>query len=361
VLFDAGKIPSTFLLNEDWIHPFDEWRDELDSDTISAIEWIFPTLEQAYSGLDWANIPFLPFATRAFAPITARRDHFEQAGLDPKNDFPPESQQEYIEIGEQLKADGPAEYPLHILADGGDFLDSGLPPWTVSQGGPIEGRILNEDFTDTNFTNDSWTQTFDTYHGIYADQDLAGPWSPTAPDEDVPPKMAAGDISMGHAEILTLPLWQENAPGLVEDETIMWGPHWGGPEDQPGVLDAFFLGISKKPPAVDQETWNARQDASIELMKTWLSEDFQRQIAEDFGLIPIRDDVWDDLSSQYRDDHIFNASLEMVQNTDATFAGHPSFVAIFTENAAFLQNAMRGEISTEEALQQAHEHTMDLL
>jgi ABC-type glycerol-3-phosphate transport system substrate-binding protein len=359
-MFDVGKIPSSFLLQEQWLVPFDEWRNELDSETISAIEWIFPTLERAYSGINWANIAFLPFATRCFAPLTARRDHFEAAGLSPKNDFPPKSQQEFIEIGKQLQ-DGPAQFPLYLLAEQGDMLDSGVPPWTASTGGPFEGRLLNEEVTESNFTNEAWKDTFTTYVNTYREMELSGPWTPTASDEDLIPKLASGASSMGPAEILTLTLWQEQAPELVENGTIMWGEHWGGPENQKGVLDAFFLGMARKPPAVDQSTWETRQAASLELMKTWLSKDFQRQIPEAFGLLPIREDVWEELTNQYRDDHIFNASLRMVKGTDTTFAAHPQFVSIFTENPAFMQNALRGETSPVNALEKAHQNTNSIL
>lgn len=355
--FQRGDYPTVFtseniytgpFIDGGWVVPFDDYKDQLPEETLSAMEWAMPHLRRSarFFGDKVIECP-IAFATRNM--FQGRLDHFEAAGLDP-NRFPPKDYDDLVEMATTLQQDGPADVGFQLFGAEFDWNDV-AQPWAVAKGGK-EGMYFNEDGTDTILDNDTWIETARMCREAYREHEISGPRSPTISDEDAATMVYSGDASMSMVENMNHTVFMDRAPDLMQSGDLQYGTMWEGDAGLGSIIGFFTVNITRPPE--NAENWSQKQQAGIELVKRFLSKEFQRQIPKGFGILPIRDDIWQDLDVKWGDQHGFtDVGFEMADAPVVwpTHAQSPS--AMFTIPGAYWQQMMKGELTAEEAMTQA--------
>ena len=359
VIYDSSGLLTGKYVEGDWILPFDDYMDQIDDEIIENIEWMFPDLRNRYSGFEGDKIYEIPYSFVAATPFVARTDHFEQAGLDPASDFPPENFEDLVTTATTLQNEGPGDWGFQIHGGQFDILDEILMCWTQAEGGQ-DGLFLTEDWSDTNFDNQTWKSVVSDYVEIYREHELSNGGTPSFSDENTIPLMANGSVSMTQHNFLNYPTLSDQASSLVSEGDIQYGMPWGGNEDSPALPVSKTKAILRKPDNADAATWERKQEAAINFLELWLSRDVQMTMFEDFGAIPVRQDVWSEI--ERRPSKIVETGINSIQNSKFMVSAHPQqFAIMYGDATGYFQQALSGEISPEEACDQAASAVRDLL
>ena len=356
--FKRGSYPNLYdsairwdgqFIEGGWTKPFDEFKDQFDQETIDAIKWVFPNVKKQTSGLG-GKVFELPYGFILDEPFIARVDKFEEAGLDPKKDFPPDSYKDLISTAKTLQSKSSSiEYGYQVFGCKGDASDAALPQWTVASGGE-KGLFLNEDWSDTYVDNDIWVEQLQNYVDVFRKYKLSNPKTPSACDEDVPPLMMQGSVGMSQIDFFNYPTLVQEAKGMMGSK-IKFGASWPGQKKQRAVLLPYSLGLTKKPKRADKAKWQKQEKAAIEFMKVMLSKKTQKQLFNKFGVFPVRQDVWDDIK---HNNSALRAGFKMAKQADYSWAAHPKILDIqYNIMANYIQKAFNGDLSAEKACSQA--------
>ncbi|MFP8890436.1 ABC transporter substrate-binding protein [Natrialbaceae archaeon A-CW2] len=351
VLYDSvSQFGGTFVQG-DWIYPAEEYLDELPDEIVSNIDWLLDSMRHQYRGLADDTLFEIPFGFSAEIPFIGRMDHFEQAGLNPDDDFPPSNYDELIETASALQNDGPASYGFQIHGDPLDVSTSIVPCWTVARAGE-DGLLLNQDMTDTNIDNDVWVETFQDYVDIFREHELSNPGTPAASDEEVVPQMIGEDVAMSQIDFLNQPTLMEQGGSLMDEGTIRWAPSWEGDAGERGIQLPFTLGVTRPPEGVDEDEYAKKQQAAIEFIALMLSEEVQLRMFEDYGLLPVRQDVWELLPE--RNDRLFESMIAMAEGSSYAWSAHPQITGImYSWSVPYFQEALQGNMTAQEACETA--------
>jgi ABC-type glycerol-3-phosphate transport system substrate-binding protein len=347
VLYDSVSRFGGTWVEGDWVYPFEEYSDQFDSATLDGLEWLLEVMRDQYRNYGGRAYE-VPLGFLAIEPFVARMDHFEQAGLDPSSDYPPTSVEEIVEVGTTLQEQGPGQYGFQVHGKADDATDNILPQWTLAKGGAEEGLLVDRDVTDTIVDNDVWIESVTQYVDMFREHDLSNPQTPNSGDEDVVNWMAQEQVSMSQIDFLNEPTLVERYPDLMENGTIKWAPSFGGQSGQRCLVTPFTFGITKPPDGANASQYEQKQQAAIQFLKAWMAESFQTELFANIGLLPVRDDVWEVLPE--RADNSLQSIFTMARESDFGFTAHPQqsqmLYGIF---APYVQQALRGEISPEEA------------
>jgi hypothetical protein len=364
--FENGEYPTLYLSELpysgrffDWLLPYSEWKDQLPSEVTSQLEWLNPILESAAGPLEASQYE-APVAILAQC-LLVNTSHMEEAGLDPDEDFPPESYEEEIQLAQTLQEDGPADYALEMTGstfDHNDFLD----PYWFSES--TKGKI-NDDWTDTNWNSDAAIQALERMRQITVEHDLSSPEGPTTDFEPRVPSIGRGDISMTRGNSTEHGNLLNQTPDMIESGELRWGASYTGSTGNATRLDLFTLGITTAPDGADKDEWSRKQDAAIDFVGRLLSRDFQFNLPQTVGHIPARKDPWeaslddgDDytLTAGDSNNHYTQAFWDTIQSADNAWSYHPETPNLyFNLPANHIQSMLRGEISAEEAANSIYE------
>lgn len=358
VMYDSVSTWDGQFVDGDWVYPFDEYQDQFDDETISAIEWIFPILEDQYRGFDGNNLYEVPFGFLLQIPFLVRMDHFDEAGLE-RSRFPPEDYDDLIDIATTLQEDGPGEYGYQIHGTAFDVTDCRLPNMAVAAGGE-DGLFLNDDWSDTLWDNDIWKDTVTKYVEIFTEHELSSPETPNHDDESMVQEIVSGQTSINAGDFLNHPDLMDQAGSMMETGDIQWHPQWAGDAGQMAIIQPYSLGLTRPPDGADESEWEDQQAAAIEFMKTFLAKDFQRNLFENFGLFPIRQDLWEELPEA--EHQLYRTATTMAENSEFTWSAHPQTVSIqYNLPGPHLQEALNGEKSPEQACDDIAQEVRDQL
>lgn len=346
VLFNGASQYNGRFAQGGWLVPFEEYKDEFDQETLDAIEWVLEPLRD--SERMFGKLFDVPYSLQILGAFASRVDLIEEAGLDPSNVFPPSDYNDAIETMNAVKESGVVEYPWWIYGSKFDVVDANLGHWTVAEGGQ-DGMLINEAADDVNFDNDVWKKIARQYIEIHTKHDLSGPQTPQGTDEKSVPKLLGGQTIWSHTESPNNPSFNDQAPSMVENGQIQWGAGWGGNTGQRCTIYPQTLVLTQPPDGADEAKYERKQQAAIEHMKYWLSKDFQKKLPEFAGVLPVRDDVWDELGSRpTKALEVWQSQLETV---DFIWANHPNFVEfMYNIPGPYIQDALKGNISPEEAM-----------
>lgn len=350
VVYDASSAFMGPYIGNGYIKPVSEYRSELDSEALSQIEWILPAMKQGYRGYR-EDLYEIPIGAIPQVPFMANMDHFEQAGLDPAADFPPENYEHLLQIASTLQEDGPGDIGYQIFGQAFDISDSVIPTWTVAQAGE-DGLYLNDDWTDTVVDSDPWIENTRKYVDLYREHGLSGQDTVSASGEGTVPDLANGKVSMTSPEWQDLPILLEQAPDMMESGTLRWGPSWKGESGYRGHLIIQTVGITRPQPDADEEEYRQKQQAAYDLINFWLSKDVQKTIHENYGQLPVRRDVWEEIPTKPHNG--FETVKQIATDGNLSWAAHPKTLSIVFEIIPpYLQKALQGKISAEEACTRA--------
>ncbi|MFB6105567.1 MAG: extracellular solute-binding protein [Halobacteriaceae archaeon] len=335
---------------EKWIKPFSEYQGQFSDDFLEGIEWLTPKLKEQWGGFGNDVVYEVPLGFSVQVPFVARMDHFDEAGLS-RDRFPPKSYDDLIDIATTLQKDGPGEYGYQMHGTKFDAFDCRAPDLVADVGGE-KGTFLNEDWSDTYWDNDAYKTGVRRWVEMYTKHNLSGPGTPNHDDEAMVQEIVSGRCSMTGGDFLNHPNFLDSAPDMMENGDIQWGAMWkGGASDASaaGFIRPLTFGITKPPEGADQAAWEKKQKAAIELIKYFTSKGNQKALFENFGLMPARDDVWDELPTG-QPHNVYNAATTMAENTDMVWEAHPATVSMqYNVPGPELQKALKGEISPEQA------------
>jgi len=349
VVYDSVTTWDGQFVEGGWVKPFDEYMDQFSDQLISSIEWIFPTLRNQYRGFEGDDVWEVPFGFLLQLPFVVRMDHLDEAGLS-RDRLPPEDYDDLIDIATTLQEDGPGEFGHQIHGTKFDATDCRLPNMAVAEGGQ-QGLFLNEDWSDTRWDNDVWKKVVRQWVEIFTEHELSSPGTPNHDDEAMVQEISSGRTSMNSGDTQNHPDMLDTMPDLMEAGDVQWVPQWPGDHGGGmGIIQPYGLGITVPPEGADSDEWNRKQQAGIELIKLFLTKDFQRNLFENFGLFPIRDDVWDDFPDSSGSHRLYETATTMAQNSDFAWAAHPQSVSVqYNVPAPHIQEALNGNKSPEQA------------
>jgi multiple sugar transport system substrate-binding protein len=294
-----------------------------DAEARDGMSWLFPLLEQQNRGFEDASTRYaLPFNLVMQAPYIMRRDHFEQAGIDIDANYPIRDSDHYVELCKELQASG-IQFPTEVYGKIWDFGDTQLNGWIRSLSVP-DSDFLNEDWSASNARSDAWKQAVQFYVDVFQKHKLSSPNSPQSTDEEAVDQLIVGRKSIVHADILNRGTLLDRIPELVEDGTILWGPHFPIAGGQSGSqcflsMNAFYV-VEQEGPDAD-----IKQQAAFEFIKEWFLPENMLAVARSSGLCSRRD-LWEQLKGQ--PDRSTEASIATIGDNPGVWTGHPKSVDI---------------------------------
>jgi ABC-type glycerol-3-phosphate transport system substrate-binding protein len=220
---------------------------------------------------------------------------------------------------------------------------------------------VSDDWSQLNFGTDTWISTMQDHIALYREHELSSPETPSGNDEQASRLVMNGDASMTTVDALTYGLYRSEAPEMLESGQIQFAPMWKGDSGLRGSFHANTMGIMRPPDGADEDEWQKKQVAAIKFVNRLISTDFQKQIPDLFsGGLPAREDVWSDLESQYPGNYI--NSLSTMLREQRSKSAHPDLQVFAWQIAGpTLQKAWLGELTPEEACQQALQQSQDQL
>jgi multiple sugar transport system substrate-binding protein len=330
--FQGGVMPVVFDATDRWtgqlrefLRPMDEfiegsWEDE----ARGGIEWCLPLIRQQNSGFPNASeICDLPFALIPQAPYVARRDHFEQAGLDFDQDFPIRDTDHFIEVLKEIQGKAGIQFPTEVYGKIWDFGDTQLNGWIRSLS-LEDSEFITADWSQSNATTDAWIRGVQFYVDLFQKHRLSSPNSPQSTDEEAVEQLIRGQKSIVHCDILNRGTLLDKLPEQMADGTIVWGAHFpitgGNSGSQTFLSMATFEIVRQEGPDAE-----IKEQAAWELIKEWFLPENQVAYAKTAGLCARRD-IWPQLMGA--PDRYAEAGTAMIDDKSGIWSNHPKSVDI---------------------------------
>jgi hypothetical protein len=339
------------LLALDAVEPFENWRGYLSDEALSGIEWAMPQLESMFD--KWGGVMSVPGLWIVQDPWLVRADHFEEAGLNPDEELPFEGYEHMISVAQTLQSDGPADYALPMYSNN-DFFDEMLPHWAVAEGGK-EGLILTDDWLDVRYDNSTWKSMLQRYVDVQQEYDLSWPNAYNSGDEDVINLLMSGKGSMMQPNFLTYPTLQARVPDLLKEGKLRYARPWAGKSGKNGIFLPYNHVVNRRDNLPDEEA-ERKLKASAKVVDLWLQPETQQTIPQNYGQFPANEAAWDAVRKEMSDNWNHNApaaQLDVVKDT-LSWKVHPQAPTYqYQIPVAPATNALKGEISPEEAMDEA--------
>jgi len=359
---EQGNVPQLFntaasrtggFVDAGFVTPWGDVLDEMDSEVVSGTEWAHDVVSNIYRGFDGETRKIMPIGFVMQEPFVARVDHFEEAGLDIEEDFPPENYEELLDIATTLQEDGPGDVGFQVHGAPGDLMDEITPTWAHSYGG-TDGLYVNESWDDTLLDSDAWKTSLSQNVEIYRELGLSSENSATTSDEDACRLLINGTASMSQVGMLNYGLFENQAPDMLENGTLRYGQSWEGEAGFRGEFNVQSLAMSSQPPDMDDSTWESKREGAIQFLNMMMSVETQQQVFDSFGLLPFNQDAWDELES--RESQVVETGIAVAEGSEYGWQAHPDMADIqYNISGPIFQQAMNGELTPEEACDQAAE------
>jgi ABC-type glycerol-3-phosphate transport system substrate-binding protein len=350
----------------DIIKAFPDYQDLFSDGLVNQASWLMDDLgASAYSGYDGVAYEF-KFSTESPRLFLARRDHMEEAGLSPEDDWPPTSYEDSLEIGRTLQEEGPGNAGWQIYGTDSDVTDTCTEDWPVADHGN-DGQLVNQEWTDTLIDTEPIIDTYENFVSIFTEEGLSSEGSVSQSDEDATQLIIQGQASMSQVPSATYADLLSSAPEQVRNGDFIFGPAWKGETGSRGISGGDGVVFTQPPEGANASDWNTAQEAAASLLEDYLyySTYFQRRMFSTIGGGPIREDVTPDQirnavedPTGYEESNILDAFYTAVDDQEQIFfqPAAPMFGQIQYEiMPGYIQQAMQGDITVEEGLNQAAE------
>lgn len=339
------------------ILPFSEYQDEFDYDVMDSIGALNQALDYAFRGWDKGNTVF-PLTANIFAPFVGRMDLYEEAGLDPDEDFPPEDFDELVEQANTLEENSSAQVGYQPVHDTVDNQDVYFNQWMAADAGP-DGYFMNEDWSELNVLNDTWRTWLQRDIDLYREHDFGTPATPTMNDEEIPPLMINGQVALSNQAPMNLPGFVERG-GETYQENFRWGASFGL---STGVNGRALIpgGVLMLPPdGADQATWEQKREGALELLKYFNDPILQVETMPDLGFMPARQDLMEEIPNEMNG--FAETIKQTAENAKYSYPAYPQSDPInYDIFGAKKQQASRGELTVDEVLQQTYDEGMEIV
>lgn len=356
--FYFGRIIKTGNLK-----PFDDYKDKINDGAIDGMQWAMDQKKSAYRFWDIpgeSGVINIPHASGVRNPLTVRKDKLEQAGhsLDdiPDTGNAVKDYEQLMQLAKDVQKNSDVKYGFHGHAAWPDYNDT-MAPWMSAQD-PEKSRYINEDGTEA-YPSDKWTPWLQRFVDMQHKHGVSGPQTAPISDEEVATQMYAGDTAMSTVETLNYPTFLKRAPDMLSNGNLKILPYPGGDSGAAGHLGFHDSGLNKKPSNADKQRWDRKLSVGQSLINTLLSEDFQTGYPDMVGWMGIREDKWDQTEATHNEQTNFiETNRTMMKNSEVTWPYHRhSNQIIFRTIAPYVQNAIKQEISPQQAMSKAREES----
>lgn len=110
------------IINQGYVKPFSEYKHLIDQDALNNMQWISDKLKPIYSGYN-GELYEIPYVANVIESFVGKMNHFEQARLNPDEDFPPKNYEHLIQVAKTLEEDGPATSGYTVYGESSDSFD----------------------------------------------------------------------------------------------------------------------------------------------------------------------------------------------------------------------------------------------
>lgn len=355
-----GQIPTLYqtafsrmgaFVKNDLVTPWGDVLNQLDDSVVSGTKWAHDSVKNVFRGFDGNKLKMMPLGFVMQEPFVARKDHFKKAGLSIEDDFPPENYDELIQLATTLQEDGPADIGFQVHGAQGDLMDEITPTWAHERGGQ-KGLYVNKAWDDTNLDSDVWKWSLGKQVEIVQKKGLSSKNAATTSDEDAIRLITSGQASMSQVGMLGYGLFASQAPQLLKDGTIQFGPSWEGKSGYRGEFNMNGIGIGSKPPKTDSTTWKNKRKAAVQFVNQLGSVKVQKDVFDKWGLLPFNRDAWKKIPS--KKNGMFETAKTIAKNSEYGWQAHPDMADIqYNIPGPIFQRAINGQISAEKACDQA--------
>lgn len=352
------------FLPDNLLTPYSEFQDTFPDYLDGGLHPGMAEITENHAFRGWGDVYYLQLTTKPYAPIIGNMDHFEETpGLSP-DDFPPESWDELVEQATALQEEGPSEIGYQPYGSSGDLMDvewnqvAGANP---AGGNPSEAYTYGDDWSTINWNNDTWKEWMGAKVDAHTEHGLGSPGTATFGDEEGIPGMINGQIGMCHQASSANSIFQNQASEMFEDGTLRWGTTWGGESGLRANHLQDGVSYAQKPEGKDEANWEKSVNAAEDFTKFLLgTELFRDDFVTGMGFCPAWKGDWDNMAENDRTTAggWLSAVKPMVDEAEAYrgYSAHPyrsthDYDVIPQE----VQKAFNGEISTDQALENATE------
>lgn len=341
------------LMQTGKILPFSEYQDEFDYDVMDSIGAQADAVEYTFRGWD-EGASLIPITANIFSPFVGRMDLFEEAGLDPEEDFPPESYDELVETANTLRDNSSAAVGFQPIGNQADNHDVYFNVWTSAMGG-ADGYFFNEDWSGLNVTNDVFRTNVQRNLDLFNEHGQGTDGTPTITDEDVINLQLDGQVAMGQHAPMNLSAFRDRG-GDLYTENIRWGPAWEGETGTNGR--ALMPGgvLTRPPDGADEATWETKQDAALAFLEYLNSPTLQVETMPYLGFMPARRDIWPEITNDMIAGNFVDTIKQTAENAVYGYPAHPEWGTIAVDNFAVKQEqAFTGELTVDQVLEQTQQ------
>ena len=241
-----------------FIKPFKDYQDKF-PDYLSDVH---PTVKSA-AKFSWSQWPedhyMMTLTANPYAPFIARMDHFREAGLDPKKDFPPKNYDDLVRIAKKLQKDGPSNVGYQTYGCNTDIHDVHFNQWSAAAdkiAGGKGGYTFGDDWGTVNFDNETWKKVMGQNVGLFTNHNIGSPKTPTMCDEPTISALLAGSVSMCQQSSENMPTFYNRGKNLFKNGDLKWGIPWSGRNNIRANMFVSGTSVQNKPEGKDQATWD---------------------------------------------------------------------------------------------------------
>lgn len=347
------------LMETGKILPFSEYQDEFDYDVMNSIGAQSEAIDYTFRGWE-EGASLVPITANIFSPFVGRMDLFEEAGLDPDEDFPPSNYEELVETAATLRDESSAQVGFQPIGNQADNHDVYFNVWTSALGG-ADGYFFNEDWSDLNVTSDTFQTIVQQNLDLFNEHGQGTQGTPTITDEDVINLQLNGQVAIGQHAPMNLAAFRERG-GDIYTENVRWAPAWEGETGTNGR--ALMPGgvLTAAPDGADSATWEKKQDAALALLDYFNSPTLQVETMPFLGFMPARRDLWPEITNDMIAGNFVETIKATADNAVYGYPANPVWGDVAVDLFAVKQEqAFNGELSVDEVLQQTYDEGMQII
>lgn len=264
------------------------------------------------------------------------KDLFEEVGLDPEK--PPVTWDEVIEYGKKLTADFDGDgdtdrYGFAMVGSSAGWQMFGFLPIIWSNG----GRLLSEDGTEVLIDSPEAIEALDFWVSLIQEHEIAPKNSATWQFSDVYNSFVTERVGMMLSGNFNIMSFKQDAPEINYGITYI--------PKAPGGEHASFSGGN----LIAMSSSTKQPDLAWEFIEFSLSEDVQVEVWAKNGALPVRTDLYE--NKYFDEEPIFKVFGDILEVSRAPYS--TKYNELYAPMLTAMQRAMMGEISPEQAYQQA--------
>ncbi len=328
---DLGGWVPTFA-QEGWIKPLDDFLDDWDgTDNIWDVLW--STVE--YEGTRYG----VPWYTDARVLLYNQR-MFDDAGIE----APPETWDELVDTAVELTDPAERQYGYGVSGKATEVSTLGYIMFLFSN----DGQLLTDDYSEAAFNTEEGVEALRFYTDLYLEHEVSPPGTPNYGEDEYREMMAEDQIAMAIGGPWSFPLIEEADPDIRGNYGTSVHPYG----EEAATVYGGWASVINAETEMEEEAKNfIEYTTSYDVWMEW--------VERHEGPMPAREDVSLD-AEPFQDDPRWETIFEVFPD-----AGYrppiPEWPEVSDQVQVMIQNVLIGEMTVEEAVENAEENINDIL